>query len=68
MAVGVILAAVATALGLLGLYAALLQLTGPVAVDVPWQPVIGVIALCCVLAVLAAVLPAGRVKAVAIPR
>ncbi|MFI7643063.1 ABC transporter permease [Nonomuraea sp. NPDC049400] len=68
VAVGVILAAVATALGLLGLYAALLQLTGPVAVEVPWQPVIGVIALCCVLAVLAAVLPAGRVKAVAIPR
>ncbi|MFI6734689.1 FtsX-like permease family protein [Nonomuraea sp. NPDC050451] len=68
VAVGVLLAALATALGLLGLYAALLQLAGPVAVDVPWQPVIGVIALCSVLAVLAAVLPASRVRAVAIPR
>ncbi|MEV4011878.1 ABC transporter permease [Nonomuraea angiospora] len=68
VAVGVLLAALATALGLLGLYAALLQLAGPVAIDVPWQPVIGVIALCSVLAVLAAVLPASRVRAVAIPR
>jgi putative ABC transport system permease protein len=68
VAVGVLLAALATALGLLGLYAALLQLTGPVAIDVPWQPVVGVIALCSVLAVLAAVLPASRVRAVAITR
>ncbi|MEV0231994.1 FtsX-like permease family protein [Nonomuraea sp. NPDC050786] len=68
MAVGVVLAAVATALGLLGLYAALVQLAGPVAVDVPWQAVTGVIALCAVLAVLAAVLPASRTKGVAIPR
>ncbi|GAA3203922.1 FtsX-like permease family protein [Nonomuraea helvata] len=68
VAVGVILAAVATALGLLGLYAALVQLTGPGAVDVPWQPVTGVIGLCAVLAVLAAVLPASRTKGVAIPR
>ncbi|MBB5778620.1 ABC transporter permease [Nonomuraea jabiensis] len=67
VAVGVLLAALATALGLLGLYAALLQLAGPVAIEVPWQPVIGVIALCSVLAVLATVLPASRVRAVAIP-
>ncbi|WP_431929796.1 FtsX-like permease family protein [Nonomuraea jabiensis] len=68
VAVGVLLAALATALGLLGLYAALLQLAGPVAIEVPWQPVIGVITLCSVLAVLATVLPASRVRAVAIPR
>ncbi|MEV4111728.1 FtsX-like permease family protein [Nonomuraea sp. NPDC049695] len=68
VAVGVVLAVMATALGLLGLYAALVQLAGPVAVDVPWQPVTGVIALCAVLAVLAAVLPASRTKGVAIPR
>ncbi|MFI9838108.1 FtsX-like permease family protein [Nonomuraea sp. NPDC051941] len=68
VAVGVLLAALATALGLLGLYAALLQLAGPVTIDVPWQPVIGVIALCSMLAVLATVLPSIRVRAVAIPR
>ncbi|MEU6780767.1 ABC transporter permease [Nonomuraea angiospora] len=68
VAVGVLLAALATALGLLGLYAALLQLAGPVTIDMPWQPVIGVIALCSMLAVLATVLPSSRVRAVAIPR
>ncbi|MGN9847343.1 FtsX-like permease family protein [Nonomuraea sp. H19] len=68
VAVGVVLAAVATALGLLGLYAALVQLAGSVPIDVPWEPVTGVIALCFVLAVLAAVLPASRVRGVAIPR
>ncbi|MFI7704172.1 FtsX-like permease family protein [Nonomuraea sp. NPDC049480] len=68
VAVGVVLAAVATALGLLGLYAALAQLAGPVDMDLPWQPVIGVIGLCFVLAVVAAVLPASRIKGVAIPR
>ncbi|MEV5892080.1 ABC transporter permease [Nonomuraea fuscirosea] len=68
VAVGVVLAAVATGLGLLGLYAALAQLSGPAAIDVPWQPVTGVIGLCIVLAVLAAVLPASRIKGVAIPR
>ncbi|GAA2215947.1 ABC transporter permease [Nonomuraea monospora] len=68
VAVGVILAAVATGLGLLGLYAALAQLSGPVAVDVPWQPVAGVIGLCGVLAVVTAVLPASRIKGVAMPR
>ncbi|MER5998718.1 ABC transporter permease [Nonomuraea angiospora] len=68
VAVGVLLAALATALGLLGLYAALLQLAGPVTIDVPWQPVIAVIALCSMLAVLATVLPSLRVRAVAIPR
>ncbi|MET9249852.1 ABC transporter permease [Nonomuraea sp. NPDC003709] len=67
VAVGVLLAALATALGLLGLYAALLQLAGPVTIDMPWQPVIGVIALCSMLAVLATVLPSIRVRAVAIP-
>jgi putative ABC transport system permease protein len=67
-AVGVVLAAVATGLGLLGLYAALAQLSGLVAVDVPWQPVIGVIGLCGVLAVLTAVLAASRIKTVAMPR
>ncbi|MFB4276851.1 hypothetical protein ACBJ59_16270 [Nonomuraea sp. MTCD27] len=44
------------------------QLSGPVAIDVPWQPVTGVIGLCGVLAVLTAVLPASRSKTVAIPR
>ncbi|MEV4176607.1 FtsX-like permease family protein [Nonomuraea sp. NPDC049709] len=68
VAVGAVLAAVATGLGLLGLYAALAQLSGPVAIDVPWQPVTGVIGLCGVLAVLTAVLPASRTKTVAIPR
>ncbi|MEV4291389.1 hypothetical protein AB0K40_38290 [Nonomuraea bangladeshensis] len=62
------LAAVATVLGLLGPYAALAQLSGAVAVDIPWQPVTWVIGLCCVLAVLAVVLPAARIKAVAMPR
>ncbi|MCC5574664.1 ABC transporter permease [Microtetraspora sp. AC03309] len=68
VAVGAVLAAVATALGLLGLYAALVQLGGSADIDVPWQPVTGVIALCFALAVLAAVLPASRIKGVAIPR
>ncbi|MFI7131644.1 FtsX-like permease family protein [Nonomuraea sp. NPDC050153] len=68
VAVGVVLAAVATGLGLLGLYAALAQLSGSVAIDMPWGPVIGVIGLCGALAVLAAVLPASRIKTVAIPR
>lgn len=68
VAVGVILAAVASAVGLLGLFAALVQLAGPVGVDVPWEPVTGVVAVCFVLAVLAAVLPASRTEGVAIPR
>ncbi|WP_187414844.1 ABC transporter permease [Nonomuraea sp. PA05] len=68
VAVGVVLAAVATGVGLLGLYAALAQLSGPVAIDVPWRPVAGVIGLCGVLAVVAAVLPSGRSKGVAMPR
>ncbi|MEW9551848.1 FtsX-like permease family protein [Nonomuraea sp. NPDC050783] len=68
VAVGVLLSAVATALGLLGLYAALLQLSGPVPFDVPWEPVAGVIVLCGVLAVAAVVVPATRVRAAAIPR
>ncbi|YCK40023.1 FtsX-like permease family protein [Actinomadura sp. ATCC 39365] len=68
VAVGVVLAAVATGLGLLGLYAALAQLSGPVAIDVPWQPVTGLIGLCSVLAVLTAVLPATRTRTVATPR
>ncbi|NUP01510.1 MAG: FtsX-like permease family protein [Nonomuraea sp.] len=66
--VGVVLALAATAVSLLGLWTALLRLTGPVAFDVPWQPVAGVIAACFVLGVAAAVLPATRTKGAAIPR
>ncbi|MER6514568.1 ABC transporter permease [Nonomuraea sp. NPDC001636] len=68
VAVGVVLAAVATGLGLLGLYAALAQLSGPVAFDVPWEPVTGLVCICGVLATLTAVLPASRTRMVAIPR
>jgi putative ABC transport system permease protein len=68
VAVGVLLAAVATLLGLLGLWSALVQLAGPVPVSVPWEPVAGLIAACFALAVAAAVLPASRTKGVAIPR
>ncbi|MGN9839669.1 FtsX-like permease family protein [Nonomuraea sp. H19] len=68
VAVGVVLAALATALGLLGLWSALVQLAGPVAVSVPWEPMAAVIAVCFVLAVVAAVLPASRTKGTAIPR
>ncbi|MCK2220331.1 FtsX-like permease family protein [Actinomadura sp. ATCC 31491] len=68
VAVGVLLAAAVTALGLLGLYAALLRLSGPVPFDVPWEAVAGVTALCGALAVAAAVVPASRVRGAAIPR
>jgi putative ABC transport system permease protein len=66
--VGVVLALAATALSLLGLWTALVQLAGPVAFGMPWQPVAGVIAACFVLGVVAAVVPASRTKGVAIPR
>ena len=68
VAVGVVLAAVTTTLGLLGLSVALAQLAGPVLVSVPWAPVAAVIAICAVLAPVAAALPAGRTKEGAIPR
>ncbi|AQZ67882.1 unnamed protein product [[Actinomadura] parvosata subsp. kistnae] len=68
VAVGVVLAFAATGVSLLGLWAALVQLAGPVAVAVPWQPVGAVIVACAVLAVLAAALPAARVKGAALPK
>ncbi|MET7462082.1 ABC transporter permease [Nonomuraea sp. NPDC005501] len=63
VAVGAVLAALATALSLFGLWTALVQLTGPIAdtlpwVTMPWGTVVAVTAGCALLAVLAAVVPA----------
>ncbi|MFI6925133.1 FtsX-like permease family protein [Nonomuraea spiralis] len=66
--VGVVLALGATAVSLLGLWTALLRLAGPVAFEVPWLPVAGVVAVCFVLGVAASVVPAIRTKGAAIPR
>ncbi|WP_185844976.1 FtsX-like permease family protein [Nonomuraea sp. WAC 01424] len=66
--VGVVLALGATAVSLLGLWTALLRLAGPVAFEVPWLPVAGVVAACFVLGVAASVVPAIRTKGAAIPR
>ncbi|MEN3537946.1 FtsX-like permease family protein [Microbispora sp. ZYX-F-249] len=68
VAVGVVLGFAATALGLLGLGAALLRLAGPFAFDVPWQPVVAVIAVCFLLGAVAAVVPAIRIRGAVIPR
>lgn len=68
VAVGVVLAAVTTTLGLLGLHVALVQLASPGTVDLPWKPIAAVIALCVVLAALAAALLASRLKDGPIPR
>ncbi|GGS80538.1 ABC transporter permease [Nonomuraea spiralis] len=66
--VGMVLALGATAVSLLGLWTALLRLAGPVAFEVPWQPVAGVVAACFVLGVAASVVPAIRTRGAAIPR
>ncbi|MEU8175037.1 FtsX-like permease family protein [Microbispora hainanensis] len=71
VAVGVVLGFAATALGLLGLEAALLRLAGLFAFEVPWLPVVLVIAICFLLGAAAAVAPAIRTirtRGVAIPR
>ncbi|NUW44594.1 ABC transporter permease [Nonomuraea rhodomycinica] len=63
VAVGTVLAALATTLSLFGLWTALVQLTGPIPgtlpwVAMPWAAIGAVTAGCAVLAVLAAVVPA----------
>lgn len=58
VAVGVVLAAAATALSLLGLWVALAQLAGPIAISMPWPMIAAVVGGCALLAVPAAVMPA----------
>ncbi|GAA3145358.1 ABC transporter permease [Nonomuraea roseoviolacea] len=58
VAVGTVLAALATALSLLGLWTALVQLTGLIPGTLPWGTIAAVTGGCAVLAVLAAVIPA----------
>lgn len=60
VAVGVVLAAGAIVLNLLGLWASLVQIAGSVGVPMPWGTVAAVTAACALLAVLGAVLPALR--------
>jgi len=56
--VGVLLAAAATGVGLLGLWLALLRLVGPATIAIPWPTLGAVTAAAAALAVLATVLPA----------
>ncbi|NRQ32735.1 ABC transporter permease [Nonomuraea sp. NN258] len=58
VAVGVVLAAGATGLSLGGLWVALAQVAGPVAVSLPWATLGALVAGCTALAVLATVIPA----------
>ncbi|MFG3690921.1 FtsX-like permease family protein [Micromonospora sp. NPDC047740] len=58
VALGVALAGGVAGLTLGGLWVALLQLVGPAAVVVPWQPVAGVVAASALVALLSSVLPA----------
>lgn len=60
VAVGVLLAAVATGLGLAGLWVALLRLVGPTAIVMPWGTVAAVTVGTAALAVLATVIPVVR--------